>query len=124
MRRWSRFAAAAAAVITLATVATVSDVTEAKGSLTITPTPVVLGTTFTIAGCGYPVPTSLSFHVEGPGIDYFTAGEPLAADSGGCFSDAWLAWWSTAGGYQITSFYRDSKGSTRKVTVVKFTVTA
>jgi hypothetical protein len=94
-----------------------------KGTLTIDPSPVARGETFTLTGCGYPVPTSLSFHVVGPNVDYFTAGEPLAADSGGCFSDTWLAWWSDAGAYQITSYYRDSKGSTRKVAVVKFTVT-
>jgi len=118
--RWFRFAAAVVAVGMLST-ATVTNVAEAKGGLTVTPASVVLGSTFTIAGCGYPAPTSLSFHVVGPNVDYFTAGEPLATD---CFSEQWQAWWSTPGAYEITSFYRDSKGSTRKVTVVKFAVVA
>jgi hypothetical protein len=96
-------------------------VSAGKGTLTINPTRVVLGSEMTLAGCGYPTPTSLSFHVVGPGVDYFTAGEPLAADSAGCFDETWIAWWSTAGAYQITSYYRDAKGSTRKVAVVKFT---
>jgi hypothetical protein len=92
-----------------------------KGTLVIDPSPVQLDTSFTLSGCGYPTPT-LSFHVVGPSVDYFTASEPLA-DSSGCFADTWLAWWSDAGPYQITSYYRDSKGATRKVTVVKFDVT-
>jgi hypothetical protein len=86
--------------------------------------PVTLGSTFTLSGCGYPTPTSLSFEVNGPrksGIHYFTAGEPLT-DPSGCFTDEWLAWWGVPGDYQITSWYRDSKGATHKVTVVKFTV--
>jgi hypothetical protein len=93
------------------------------GTLTIDPTTVARGATLTISGCGYPVPTSISFHVVGPSVDYFTAGEPLDATSGGCFSETWTAWWSKAGAYSITSYYRDTKGSTRKVAVVKFTVT-
>ena len=101
------------------------------GALTVTPTPpdlnVTLGHTFTLSGCGYPTPTSLSFEVVGPrkattDIHYFTAGEPLT-DPAGCFSEDWTAWWGVAGDYQITSYYRDSHGSTRKVAVVKFTVT-
>jgi hypothetical protein len=120
--RWARVAAAVIAVATMSTAA--GGVAQAKGSLTISPTPVVLGSTFTLAGCGYPTPTSLSFEVVGPDVKYFTSGEPLGADSGGCFSDQWTAWWSTPGDYQITSFYRDAKGSTRKVTVAKFAVTA
>jgi hypothetical protein len=89
-------------------------------SLTVTPTPVELGTDFTLAGCGYPAPTSISFHVVGPDIDYFTAGEPLTDT---CFSETWTAWWPNAGAYSITSYYRSSKGSTKKATVVKFTAT-
>jgi hypothetical protein len=94
----------------------------AKGTLTVRPDPVVLGSPFTVdAGCGYAVPGSISFEVSGPrrsNIHYFTAGEPVDAE--GCFSDEWLAWWGVAGDYQITSWFRDDKGSTHKVTVVKF----
>src|SRR3954470_3650655 len=87
--------------------------------------PVVLGHTFTISGCGYPAPTSISFEVNGPrksGLHYFTAGEPLT-DPAGCFSETWTAWWSVTGDYQITSSYRDSRGATHKAAVVKFAVT-
>jgi hypothetical protein len=93
------------------------------GSLTVS-SPVVLGQTFTLSGCGYPAPTSISFEVVGPrksGIDYFTAGEPLT-DPGGCFSETWTAWWAVPVAYQITSSYRDSRGATHKAAVVKFTV--
>ena len=38
-------------------------------------------------------------------------------------SQSWTAWWAAAGDYSITSYYRDSKGSTRKVAVVRFAVT-
>ena len=96
-----------------------------KGTLTVDPDPVARGSTFTLVACGFPVPTSVSFEVNGPrksGIHYFTAGEPLT-DESGCVSDEWTAWWGVAGDYQITSWYRDSKGSTHKVAVVKFTVT-
>ena len=54
-------------------------------------------------------------------VDYFTAGEPLTA-ANGCFSQAWTAWWAELGDYSITSYYRDAKGSTRKVAVVTFAV--
>lgn len=93
-----------------------------KGGLAIDPTTVPRGSIFTLSGCGYPAPTSISFHVVGPDVDYFTAGEPLTATSG-CFSQSWTAWWAAAGDYSITSYYRDAKGSTRKVAVVKFAVT-
>ena len=92
-------------------------------TLTVAPDPVALGSSFTLEGCGYPAPTSISFEVSGPrksGLHYFTAAEPLA-DS--CFSDEWLAWWDVAGAYQITAWYRDGKGATHKGAVVKFTVT-
>ena len=91
-----------------------------KGGLAIDPATVTRGSTFTLSGCGYPTPTSISFHVEGPVVNYFTAGEPLTGD--GCFSQTWTAWWAEAGDYSITSYYRDAKGSTRKVAVVKFAV--
>jgi hypothetical protein len=116
-------------LVVAAVLAAVTASSQAAGgaSLTITPTPVPLGSTFTLSGCGYPVPTSLSFEVVGPrkaatDIHYFTAGEPLT-DPSGCFSENWTAWWSVTGEYQITSYYRDSHGSTRKAAVVKFTVT-
>ena len=85
----------------------------------------MLGQTFVISGCGYAAPTSISFEVSGPpksGLHYFTAGEPLT-DPTGCFSETWTAWWSIIGAYQITSYYRNSHGSTSKAAVVKFTVT-
>ena len=93
----------------------------AAGSLTATPNPVTLGSTFTLSGCGYNS-DSISFQVTGPkksGIDYFTSGEPLA---GGCFSDQWTAWWGVAGDYQITSYTLDAKGMRKKEAVLKFTV--
>ena len=93
-----------------------------RSSLVIDPTTVARGSSFTLSGCGYTTPTSISFHVVGPDVDYFTAGEPLTATSG-CFSQSWTAWWAAAGDYSITSYYRDSKGSTRKVAVVRFAVT-
>ena len=93
------------------------------GTLTVSPNPVVLGSTFTVdAGCGYTEP-AISFEVVGPrksGIDYFTAAEPLVD---GCYSATWTAWWKVAGDYQITSYLRDSKGGRKKAAVVKFTVT-
>jgi hypothetical protein len=82
-----------------------------KAGLTADPSIVARGSTFTLAGCGYQAPTSLSFKVVGPGVDYFTAGEPLTT---GCFSESWTAWWATAGVYSITSYYRDAKGATHK----------
>ena len=94
------------------------------GTLSVS-SPVVLGQTFVLSGCGYPAPTSISFEVTGPrksGLDYFTAGEPLT-DPSGCFSETWTAWWSVTGAYQITSYYKTSHGSTQKAAVVKFTVT-
>jgi len=97
----------------------------AVGTLTITPTPVTLGSTFTVAGDGYPAGSSLSFEVEGPrksGIHYFTSGQPIPEC--GCFSVEWTAWWGVAGDYQVTSWYRDKKGSTHKASVAKFTAVA
>jgi hypothetical protein len=116
-----------AGLISAAAVATAGGtVAKAAGGGTVSvSSPVVLGQTFVVSGCGYPAPTSLSFEVTGPrksGIDYFTAGEPLT-DPGGCFSETWTAWWSVAGAYQITSFYRDSDGSTHKAGIAKFNVT-
>jgi hypothetical protein len=97
----------------------------AKPTLTVTPDPVALDGTFTVAGCGYPEGSSISFEVTGPrksGIHYFTAASPVAV--GGCYGPTeWLAWWGVTGDYQLTSWYRDSKGSTHKAAVVKFTVT-
>ena len=96
-------------------------------TLAVDPASPVLGQSFVLSGDGYPTPTSISFEVTGPrksGIHYFTAGEPLDAASGGHFEESWLAWWGVAGDYQITSYYRDSKGSTHKAAVVKFTVVA
>jgi hypothetical protein len=110
----------------LVVAAPVGSLAAGGGSLAIDPASVPLGSTFTLSGCGYPVPTSLSFEVSGPrksNIHYFTAGEPLATDSGGCFSEQWTAWWSVTGDYQITSYYRDSRFATHKAGVVKFTVT-
>jgi hypothetical protein len=109
-------------VVAILAVSLVSGTASAKGSLNITPGTVARGASLTLDGCGYPAPTSISFHVEGPGVNYFTAGEPLTSLDG-CFSETWVAWWSNAGAYSITSFYRDSKGSLRKTGVVKFTVT-
>ncbi len=100
----------------------VGTMTAAGATLTVTPDPVPLGGTFTLAGCGYPTPTSISFEVVGPGVHYFTAGEPLTSPDG-CFSEGWTAWWSQAGSYSITSWYRNTKGMTKKAAVVKFTVT-
>jgi hypothetical protein len=95
---------------------------SAATSLTVSPSPVTRGATFTLSGCGFPTtPTSISFKVDGPGELYFTAGEPLSSPTG-CMSEEWLAWWPQAGAYQITASYRDSKGSTHKVGVVKFDV--
>jgi hypothetical protein len=113
----------ALAVAALLAVSSAGIATAGKSGLTIDPTTVPLGSAFTLSGCGYPTPTSISFHVVGPTVDYFTSGEPLPVSSGGCFSETWIAWWTDAGAYSITSFYRDTKGSTRKVAVVKFTVT-
>lgn len=93
----------------------------AAGSLTATPNPVTLGSTFTLSGCGYNS-TSVSFEVVGPkksNIDYFTSGEPLVD---GCFSDQWTAWWGVAGDYQITSYSLDAKGMRKKEAVLKLTV--
>jgi hypothetical protein len=97
-------------------------------SLAVDPAPlssVTLGCTFTLSGAGYPFPSSVSFEVTGPKkadppIHYFTAGEPVGAD--GKFSDTWTAWWSVAGDYQITSFWKDIRGASHKGSVVKFTV--
>ena len=100
-----------------------SGVALAVGTLEASPTPVVLGSTFTLHGCGYPAGSAVSFEVSGPkksGIHYFTASEP--SDSDGCFTDDWTAWWAVAGEYQITSWYRDGKGSTRKGAVLKLDV--
>ena len=86
--------------------------------------PVALGETFTLEACGATLPTSISFEVSGPkksGIHYFTAGEPVT-DPGGCFTDDWTAWWGVAGDYQITSWYRSSKGTLSKGAVLKLTV--
>jgi len=96
------------------------------GNLSADPPTVQLGQTFTLSGCGYPVPTSISFEVSGPRkadppIHYFTAGEPIGAD--GCFAEVWTAWWPVAGDFQITSMWRDSKGKTNKAGVLKLTVT-
>lgn len=96
------------------------------GSLTVTPSTVPEGSTFQLHGCGYPVPSAIVFEVVGPkkaspAIDYFTSGEPIGAD--GCFTEDWVAWWSVTGAFQITSSYRDAKG-THKAAVVKLTVTA
>jgi hypothetical protein len=108
--------ALAGAVLVLAASATQ---VGAKASLSVDPDPVTLGSTFTVSGCGYPAPTSITFKVVGPGVNYFTAAEPLATD---CYESEWTAWWSEPGAYQLTSYYRDSKGALRKATVVKFTV--
>src|SRR4051812_110761 len=115
-----------AAVLAAAFVSTIWESARAAGGGTLSvSSPVVLGQTFTISGCGYPAPTSISFEVNGPrksGLRYFTAGEPLT-DPAGCFSETWTAWWSVTGDYQITSSYRDSRGATHKAAVVKFAVT-
>jgi hypothetical protein len=102
-------------------IASVGVAAGGKGTLTVDPTPVPQGSTFTLSGCGYPTPSSLTFRVVGPGTDYSTAGEPLPL-ADGCFSDEWTAWWSETGSYSITSYYRDAKGALRKVAVVKFAV--
>lgn len=119
MSGWlARLAAVAAAALALAAPA------AAVGDLAVSPSSVQLGDSFTLSGCGYPVPTSISIEVSGPkksGIHYFTAGEPIGAD--GCFSQSWTAWWSATGTYQITSWWRDGKGATRKGAVVKLLVT-
>ena len=99
------------------------------GSLSATPNPVVQNGTFVLSGCGYPAPTSISFEVTGPKksdppVHYFTAGEPLGTDSGGCFEEQWTAWWGVTGTFQITSWWRDSKGSTHKGAVLALTVTS
>src|SRR4051812_7036678 len=109
----------------LVVAAPVGGLAAGGGSLAVDPATVPPGSTFTLSGCGYPVPPSLSFEVPGPrksNIHYFTAGEPLGTDSGGCFSEQWTAWWSVTGDYQITSYYRDSRFATHKAGVVKFTV--
>jgi hypothetical protein len=93
----------------------------AAGTLSVGPDPVTLGSTFTLSGCGYTAPGSISFEVTGPaksGIHYFTSGEPL---TDACFSETWTAWWAVAGDYQITSYTLDSKGMRKKAAVVKFT---
>ncbi len=94
----------------------------AAGTLSVNPGTVALGSTFTLSGCGYTAPGSISFEVVGPrksGIDYFTSGEPLASS---CFSETWTAWWTVAGSYQITSYTLDAKGMRKKAAVVTFTV--
>lgn len=109
------FSVAAAALL-------VASAALAAGSITITSGQVVLGEQFTFEACGFPTPTSISFEVTGPrksGIHYFTAGEPLDS-SDGCATETWTAWWSVAGSYQITSYYRNDKGMTKKVAVLKF----
>ena len=96
----------------------------AVGTLEISPTPVVLGSTFTLHGCGYPEGSAVFFEVSGPkksSIHYFTTAEP--SDTDGCVTDEWTAWWDVAGDYQITSWYRDGKGTSRKGAVLKFAVT-
>jgi len=108
------FLAVVATALVLAPAAAAADLSVSQ--------PVTLGGTFTISGCGYPAPGSISFEVVGPrksGIDYFTSGEPLTAS---CFSETWTAWWSVAGDYQITSYTLDAKGMRKKAAVVKFTV--
>jgi hypothetical protein len=108
------------ALLVAATVGVAS--ASAATSLTVNPSPVTRGTTFTLSGCGFPTtPTSISFKVVGPGQLYFTSGEPLSSPTG-CMSENWLAWWPQAGAYEITGYYRDSKGATHKVGVVKFDV--
>jgi hypothetical protein len=123
MRAFSRSLLAAALAAGFAVCLPAGGLAGAGGSLTITPSTIPLTTTFTVSGCGYPVPTSVSFEVAGPkksGIDYFTAGEPIGPD--GCFSEQWTAWWSVTGTYQITASYRDAKGSTHKAAVASITV--
>jgi hypothetical protein len=114
-------------VVGLVTAAPGGSLAAGGGSLAVSPTTVTQYSTFTLSGCGYPVPTSLSFEVNGPrkasiDIHYFTAGEPLT-DPSGCFSEQWTAWWGVTGDFQITSYYRDSRFATHKAGVVKFTVT-
>jgi hypothetical protein len=115
-------------VVGLVAIAPVGSLAGGGGTLTVSPASVPLGSTFTLSGDGYPTPTSISFEVSGPRkadppIHYFTAGEPLDEASGGHFSESWVAWWGVAGEYQITSYFRDSKGGSHKAGVVKFTVT-
>jgi hypothetical protein len=120
-------------LLTLAVVAAVAAIpagglAAGGGTLTATPNPVTQNATFTLSGCGYTVPTSISFEVTGPkkatpSIHYFTGAEPLGTDSGGCFSQEWTAWWGVTGTFQITSWTRDSHGSTRKGAVLALTVT-
>lgn len=123
-----RFIVMLSSLLVAAAISTAGGTTaRAAGGTTLSvSSPVVLGQTFTVSGCGYPAPTSISFEVTGPrksGIHYFTAGEPLT-DPSGCFSEPWTAWWSVAGDYEITSYYRDSRtGASHKAAVVKFTVT-
>src|SRR4051794_29462221 len=95
-------------------------------TLTVDPTTVQLRQTFTIEGCGYPVPTTLTFEVTGPRkadtqIHSFTSADPLPSPDG-CFSEQWTAWWGVAGAYQVPSMWRDRKGTSHKAAVVKFTV--
>lgn len=109
------------AFATLAAALVVVPSAAAAGTLAVSG-PVTLGGTFTLSGCGYAAPGSISFEVAGPnksGIDYFTSGEPLT-DS--CFSETWTAWWGVKGDYQITSYTLDAKGMRKKAAVVKFTV--
>lgn len=110
------------AVAAILAIASLSGTASAKGTLTVDPTTVPRNSSFTLAGCGYAASTAIAFHVTGPGVNYFTAGELLPLE-GGCFSETWIAWWTNPGAYAITSYYRDSKGALRKVTVVKFAVT-
>jgi hypothetical protein len=108
-----------------ATFALTATTALAVGTLTVSPTPVTLDSTFTVAGSGYPAGSSISFELTGPrksGIHYFTAGAPIAEC--GCFTQEWTAWWGVEGDYQLTSWYRDKKGSTHKASVVKFAVVA
>lgn len=95
---------------------------SAAGTLSVNPDPVARDATFTLSGCGYDAPGSISFEVTGPrksGIHYFTSGEPLTDT---CFSETWTAWWGVVGTYQITSYTLDAKGMRKKAAVVSFTV--
>ena len=124
MRRFAILIAAALLAAAFASTIWESALAAGGGTLSVS-SPVVLGQTFVVSGCGYPAPTSISFEVNGPrksNLHYFTAGEPLT-DPSGCFSETWTAWWSVTGDYQITSSYRDARGATHKAAVVKFTVT-
>jgi hypothetical protein len=109
------------ALLAAAVVALVLVPAAAAGTVAVNPDPVTLGSTFTVSGCGYTAPGSISFEVVGPkksGIDYFTSGEPLT-DS--CFSETWTAWWGVAGDYQIIAYTLTDKGMRKKEAVVKFT---